>query len=657
MTTSAVVLHRAFLLPFRVFYLSLSCGLSLLSSGQIPYPSTFQITKGGAAVVLEDYATVPLSGRGGSITSFGPNVDLANQLARPTFIRSEPTNAPLGNSRFFVTDLNRNLYILDKNTRTFTPYINFQSVFRKYYNAQGFAGGLNPIVFDPEYASNGIFYTAHLEAPTVAGNPTPINANLPTLDLTGYVTNAPMNPPTGSVPYESVLVEWHDTDINNATFEGPAREIMRVGLNSRIHPMGDLMFNPLAQPGDADYRNLYVAIGDGSAGETAGSTHPTPQRLDAVQGKILRITPDLNLRPADELSANGRYRIPTTGTDPNPFVDVSLTNLKKEIFAYGFRNCHRISWDPVANVIVENDIGLHSWEEVNLIHKGGNYGYGEREGAEQLVICSSCGSTNQKTSSQLGLTFPSPDTLTVAGVATPVTPIYPVALYSHWDGDGISSGFVYRGSLMPGLYGKYIFGDIANGRMFYADFAEMLAADDGNLNTVATTHELQIVYNNPLDVPDAGFARWRMFDIVAMTYTNRGGSASGGNRLPPSAESTGPDKTDGDGVLYGGGRVDLRLCRGSDNEIYVISKSDGSIRKMATSLGPPAITSITNSGSDVTLTWQSVPGWNYRVQYKTSFTDPDWTDLSGDVSATGITASKTTLVVDAARFYRVKWLP
>lgn len=654
MTNSAVVLRRAFLPPFRFFCLSLCCGLPLLSSGQIPYPSIFQVTKGGAAVVLEDYAQLPLSGRNGSITSFGPNVTLSDQLARPTFIRSEPANAPLGNSRFFVTDLNRNLYILDKNTRTFTPYINFQSVFRKYYNAGGFAGGLNPIVFDPEYASNGIFYTAHLENPATAGSAAPINANLPTLDLTGFTTTTAMNPPTGSVPYESVLIEWRDTNISNATFEGTAREIMRVGLNSRIHPMGDLMFNPLAQPGDADYRNLYIAIGDGSSGETAGATHPTPQRLDAVQGKILRITPDLTLRPADELSANGRYRIPTTGPDPNPFVGVSLTNLKKEIFAYGFRNCHRISWDTVANVIVENDIGLHSWEEVNLIHKGGNYGYGEREGAEQLFVG---GLNNGLTGSQVGAAFPSPDTLTVAGLAAPVPPVYPVALYSHWDGDGISSGFVYRGSLMPGLFGKYIFGDIANGRMFYADFAEMLAADDGNLNTVATTYELQIVYNNPFDVPDAGFTRWRMFDIVALTYTNRGGSAPGGNRLPPSAESTGPGKTDGDGVLYGGGRVDLRLCQGGDNEIYVISKSDGSIRKMTASLGPPAITSITTSGSDVTLTWQSVPGWNYRLQYKASFTDPDWTDISGDVNATGLTASKVTAVVEDARFYRVKWLP
>ena len=83
-------------------------------------------------------------------------------------------------------------------------------------------------------------------------------------------------------------------------------------------------------------------------------------------GKILRITPDLNLRPADELSPNGRYRIPTTGADPNPFTSGNVTNLaglRKEIYAYGFRNCHRIAYDAVSDQILCTDIGLDSWEE------------------------------------------------------------------------------------------------------------------------------------------------------------------------------------------------------------------------------------------------------------------------------------------------------
>src|SRR5262249_11356660 len=158
-------------------------------------------------------------------------------------------------------------------------------------------------------------------------------------------------------------------------------ELLRVGYNDYIHPMGDLMFNPLAHSGDSDYGNLYIANGDGAAGENA-ATRSTPQRLDALQGKILRITPDISLRPSDELSANGRYRIPTTGPDPNPFVNVSLPSLRKEIFTYGHRNCHRFEWDPISNLIIETEIGLNSWEEVNIIHKGADYGYSEREGTE-----------------------------------------------------------------------------------------------------------------------------------------------------------------------------------------------------------------------------------------------------------------------------------
>lgn len=247
--------------------------------------------------------------------------------------------------------------------------------------------------------------------------------------------------------------------------------------------------------------------------------------------------------------------------------------------------------------------------------------------------------------------------LIVTGLVSTVTPVYPVAQYSHRDGDGISSGFVYRGTLMPALYGKYIFGDVPNGRLFYADMAEMLAADDGDRNTVATTHEMQIVYNHPNDNPDAGLKRWRMFDIVAVTYTNRGGLAAGGARLPGAAESTGAGKTDVDGVLYGVGRADIRIAEDGDGELYVMSKSDGTIRKMVASLSPPLITNITNTGSDVTLTWQSVPGWNYRVQFKNDFSELAWSDVPGDVNAAGISASKTTPITSSMRFFRIRWLP
>ena len=373
---------------------------------------------------------------------------------------------------------------------------------------------------------------------------------MPGLDLSGgYTTTAVINPPAGTVVRQAVLVEWIDTNNSDATFQGTAREILRVGFAGNIHPLGDLVFNPTAQPGHPDYGNLYIAVGDGAAGETAGATHTIPQRLDALPGKILRITPDVNLRTADLLSANGRYRIPSTGSDPNPFVSLTLTNVKKEIYAYGFRNPHRMSWDSVTNRLIVNDIGFNAWEEVDLVIKGGNYGYAEREGPEQLFI----GGTNSgQTGSQTSpLTpFPNPDTLTVAGLSAPVTPIYPAMAYSHQEGDAMSAGFVYRGSLMPQLFGMYIFGDITTGRVFYSSLASMTAS---TRTSPAPIHEIQVVYNSPYN--NLGLLNRRVYDIVADAYAARGGDSNpssslgrlagerdGGRRIPGWRLLAGPSR-------------------------------------------------------------------------------------------------------------------
>jgi hypothetical protein len=180
-----------------------------------------------------------------------------------------------------------------------------------------------------------------------------------------------------------------------------------------LHPIGDMLFNPLAKRGDADYGNLYVAVGDGTAGERAGVTHAIPQRLDALTGKILRITPDISLRPADRLSANGRYRIPSTGANANPFL--SAPNARGEIYAYGFRNPHKLTWDPVTNTFIAVDIGHRSWEEINIVTRGGNYGWAEREGPEAVFIG---GPNDSKTATQVdrNAVLPSPDTLVVEGL-------------------------------------------------------------------------------------------------------------------------------------------------------------------------------------------------------------------------------------------------
>jgi hypothetical protein len=550
----------------------LACLTAGTPSARAQYPSGPQISKDGTAVTLEDYASLPLS----SVTTstYPPPIDFTNQLGRVNFLRSELANAPLSSSRFFVNDLNANLYILDKDTQAFTSYINFAEVFPHFVNEPGYSGGLVTFVFDPNYAQNGKFYTVHTEDPTLSGSAAPTNTYLPGLDLSGgYTVTAAVNPPAGSSVREAVLVEWTDTNIYDSTFEGTAREILRVGFNVVEHPIGDLLFNPLATSGQSDYGNLYLAVGDGGAGETAGAMHSTPQSLDALQGKILRITPDITLNPMDPLSANGAYRIPATGSDPNPFVSVS--GAYGEIYAYGFRNPHRMSWDATSNTLIVNDIGLNSWEEVNIVAKGGNYGWAEREGTEQVFIG---GTNNGLTGSQTNppTPFPNPDTLTVAGIPTPVTPIYPVAEYSHRDGNAISSGFVYRGALMPQLYGKYIFGDITTARLFYADLGEMIANNGVITNPLAAVHELQIMYNSPYN--SLGLVDRRLYDIVADAYANKGGIPSAYGVLPGGVVGVG--QLDPYGVPYGGGRADIRIAMGGDGEIYILSKSDGFIRKL-----------------------------------------------------------------------------
>src|ERR1700746_3383640 len=343
--------------------------LAVSPSALAQYPTKSQVSKDGTAVMLEDYANPPLS----NATHSGANtaaIDYKLQLGRITSMRAEPDNAPLAAKRIFVNDQSSTLYILDTGTKKFTPYLKFTDVSPKFASDKGNATGIVSITFDPAYTKNGKFYTVHTENPDLPGSATPVNTQLASLNLTGYATTDRVNPPQGPVHLESVLVEWTDTNIRNATFEGTAREILRVGYD-RNHPMDDTIFDPLAKPGNADYGNLYIGGGDGAQGETPGPSHIIPQQLNSLLGKILRITPDINLRPKDMLSPNGRYRIPSTGPDPNPFI--SIKNARPEVFAYGLRNPHRLSWDPETNTLIAPDIGNHLWEEINIIVKGANY--------------------------------------------------------------------------------------------------------------------------------------------------------------------------------------------------------------------------------------------------------------------------------------------
>jgi Glucose / Sorbosone dehydrogenase len=511
-----------------------------------------------APVRLEvaDYAVLPMTGQ---LDGAGQTAGL---LARVTSLREEPD----GRQRFFLIDLNGPLYILDKRTKALITYLDFngregrKGLFDKMSFEVGFANGLNSFQFDPDYARNGRFYTVHIEDPALFGSMIPDNTHYPGLETARYATTPPITTP-GPVVREGVLIEWTDSNPANAIFEGSARELMRVQFNTRVHLLADLTFNPFARRGDADWGVMYIACGDGGSGESARpELRLNPQRLDTLVGKILRIIPDLTAHHAtSSASENGRYRVPRD----NPFV--ATAGARAEIWAYGFRNPHRLTWGLESGgrrvaPLIANSIGLHTWETINIVHRGGNYGYPAREGTEAL------GRENRTTPRPAKDEIPVH--ITDAITAGVVTPTYPVVQYGHTKsgGDAVGSGYVYRGKRLRGLRDQYVFTDISTGRVWHVDYHEMLQADDGDPATMATMHQIEIGWDDPRDVPDAGRRIYEtLFPIVQAAYRWRGG-------LDPDLP--------GRATVSGSGRADALLAVDTAGELYVFSKSDGMIRSV-----------------------------------------------------------------------------
>jgi mono/diheme cytochrome c family protein len=486
---------------------------------------------------LSDYVAMPITGEIGAENTRA-------QLARVNFLRDEP-----GGRRFFVNDINGPLYIIDKKTKQVTTYLDFNGLagrpglFQKFTFERNFAIGLTTFIFDPDYRRNGVFYTIHLEDPAATAPAAPRTGVVAGLDLSGYTTTPAIATPTvgGRIDREAVLIEWTDRNINNSTFEGGARELLRLQQPGPIHPMGEMAFNPAARPGDPDWRVMYIGSGDAGTGEQRDSRRLNPQRLDTLVGKILRIIPDLRQHTrTSRVSENGRYRIP----NDNPFV--SVQGARTEIWAAGVRNPHRFAWDAAAPKtaprLLAFNIGLTGWETVLIIKKGANYGYSLREGTQAMTL--------------QGMTpVPADDIIPVQisdSVARgTVKPTYPVIAYPHTaiGGDAIAGGFIYRGSKVPALKGKLLFGDITTGRIWYAEMTDVLRADDGEAMTIAPIHEI-----------DAGLRR-----LAEDTFRLRGGR---GDALPGAA------------AISGRGRVDMRFAEDNDGELYILTKSDGMIRRI-----------------------------------------------------------------------------
>src|SRR5215831_13744421 len=473
-----------------------------ITSNPIPEP----IEKRGLAVEIVEVVRLPDT-RG--IRPADQDVKPAG-WARVSYVRDLP------DGRRFANDSRGFLYLIDSANQP-RVYADVAAAFpRAVYNRleSGFIG----FVFHPEFARNGLFYTVHSEKG-------PGNPKKPDFIPIGYGLK--------DVTYHNVVTEWHAADPAANTFKGTRRELLREAhvVANLTHPMGAVEFNPTAKPGDPDYGLLYTSGSDhgfSNGGGPNANTASQTQRLDSIITAILRFDPR-SPKVTKGVKGLGDYTIPMA----NKFASDGDPNTLGEIYAYGFRNAHRLSWDTDGTMFA-SDIGMNNVEEINIVRNGENYGWMKREGIWE---------NGRWRGGDLGQLFPLPTDVLSGREKDSLT--YPVLMYDHDEGRSVSDGFAYHGRIAA-LRGKFVFSDIQNGRVFAADLAEMKKADDGIPQTVAAIEEIQLY------VRDAN-----------------------GNRTNVSFQDL-VDKTMGAKIT----RADLHISITKDGELLLTSRQDGMIRML-----------------------------------------------------------------------------
>jgi uncharacterized repeat protein (TIGR03806 family) len=222
--------------------------------------------------------------------------------------------------------------------------------------------------------------------------------------------------------------EFRTTDNGATLSSGSELQLFNVDDPENNHNGGNIAFGPDGY--------LYIGIGDGGGGGDAHGDIGNGQKLTTLLGKMLRI---------DIAGSNGTtsYSIPSS----NPYATNPRCNASgnsptdancPEIYAYGFRNPWRWSFDRVSGELWLNDVGQSTLEEVDKVTRGGNFGWRCAEG--NAPYNANCG--------------PNPN------------PIPPVAVYGRTLGQSTTGGFVYRGNAIPNLHGRYVFADFATGNIW-----------------------------------------------------------------------------------------------------------------------------------------------------------------------------------------------
>ncbi|MBK96469.1 MAG: glucose sorbosone dehydrogenase [Planctomycetaceae bacterium] len=316
---------------------------------------------------------------GVSIESAFPNL----RIARPIVI----THAGDGSNRIFVASQLGSIHVFEKNSEVEEAAVFFDHEEQVTYKDKENEEGLLGFAMHPNYKENGEFFLFYT---------------------------------TSDAEHTSVVsrfrVSKDDPNKADPTYE---EELIRIPQPFWNHNGGTLAFGPDGY--------LYIALGDGGKG---GDPLKNGQNLSTLNGSILRLD-------VDSKDDGKNYAIPAS----NPFV--KSKGAKAEIYAYGFRNVWRLSFDRVTGTFYAADVGQKLWEEINIVKRGGNYGWNLREGNHPYVT-----ENGEKGSG------PRPDL------------IDPIFEYDHETGKSITGGVVYRGSAAPQLNGMYVYADYVSGRIW-----------------------------------------------------------------------------------------------------------------------------------------------------------------------------------------------
>ncbi|HMH23842.1 MAG TPA: PQQ-dependent sugar dehydrogenase [Puia sp.] len=342
---------------------------------------------------------------------------------------------PDGTKRLFVVDETGKIWIIGSDGKKLTtPFIDLTSkmvTLSPAYDERGLLG----IAFHPQFKTNGklyLFYTA----PPRAGMPQP------------GATGATWNNLTRISEFKVSTADPNQADL------GSERVLLEADHPYLNHNGGTLAFG-------AD-GFLYISIGDGGNKDDVGNGHVPDWYAANIGGNGQDIYANLmgNILRID-VNGGSPYNIP----GDNPFVG---TTARPEIYAYGFRNPFRFSFDMAGtNQLIVGDEGQSLYEEIDLITKGGNYGWNVKEGTH-------CFNTDNDTVERASCPM-------VDSAGKPlIDPVIELVNSANPKGGGVGiaiiGGFVYRGKALASLEGKYIFGMLsrdgkATGVLFSANTA------------------------------------------------------------------------------------------------------------------------------------------------------------------------------------------